>query len=359
MNTNNQPPQQVSQKQDEPQSYDTEMQAILGVPDRKAHATSNQLGVPQAPTNQQDPDGGSQNVYYEVVEQQDNFKEDLAVKKTTFKTIPDQFRQSVFELAGDLDLKEFKSLVKPFLGIQKEGERLIDLTDSNDRTLVSQAAFKGNYQVLRYLLGMHKEKKVPVYSEDINGNNALELACIRGYNNTTKERHIHANGYQTNISKRFFVIKLLLGYKEPEPVKKKSQQYEKPKEFHPFKISQAISKKRGVQNRGNNPLHWAMYWNDADLAYLIYTQDISLAFMFNDKLETPFDVPLAVGSSTDFDLKKRSFVRLSHILKISHFLAYLHSFAKDHGGISGVRVRSKACRKILGRRVLVIVVVLL
>jgi hypothetical protein len=84
-----------------------------------------------------------------------------------------------------------------------------------------------------------------------------------------------------------------------------------------------------------------MYWNDADLVYLIYTQDISLAFMFNNKLETPFDVPLAVGSSTDFDVKKRSFVSLSNPQISSNFLDYLHSLTKDHGRISPIRLRSK------------------
>ena len=249
-------------------------------------------------------------VDYEAVEQ-DNVKADLQVTKKTYKTIPEQFQQSVFELAGDLDLNEFKHLVKPYLGIQKEGERLIDLKDSNDRTLVNQAAFKGNYQVLKYLLAIHKAKRVSAYSEDVNGNNALELACIRGYNNTPKERQSHQNGHQTNITKRYFVIKLLLDHKEPLVLKKGKKAPQTPNEtfVNPFKISKEISEKRQVQNRGNNPLHWAMYWNDSDLSYLVYAQDIALAFQLNEKLEIPFDVPLAAGSSTEFDLKKRSFVR--------------------------------------------------
>lgn len=154
----------------------------------------NSLAAPN-PYETFNPEVGSQGEYKEEFEaehiQAEKIRQDLVATKKTFKTIPEQFKQSVFELAGDLDKHEFKTLVKPYLGIETEGERLIDLRDSNDRTLVNQAAFKGNFQVLKYLLAIHKEKRVTAYSEDVNGNNALELACIRGYNNTPKERHIY------------------------------------------------------------------------------------------------------------------------------------------------------------------------
>lgn len=65
--------------------------------------------------------------------------------KRTFKSIPDQFRQSLFELAGDLNRVEFANLIKPYLAIRKKGGRLIDLRDANKRSLLSQAAFKGNF----------------------------------------------------------------------------------------------------------------------------------------------------------------------------------------------------------------------
>ena len=56
-----------------------------------------------------------------------------------------------------------------------------------------------------------------------------------------------------------------------------------------------------------------MFWNDSDLAYLIYKEDISLAFQTNDKQEMPFDVPLAAVATTEFDMAKRSFVSSSEL----------------------------------------------
>ena len=152
--------------------------------------------------------------------------------KKTYKTIPTQFKQSLFELTGDLDRKEFAELIKPYVAIRKKGQRLIDLKDANNRSLLSQAAFKGNSEVVQYLLAFYKALNTNPYSEDINGNNALELACIRGYNNSHTERYEHSSGSLTNISKRYFVIRHLLEFKmlvsDPGQKSKTSQIFGKP-----------------------------------------------------------------------------------------------------------------------------------
>lgn len=56
---------------------------------------------------------------------------------------------------------------------------------------------------------------------------------------------------------------------------------------------------RGIYNRGNVPLHWSFYWNDADLTYLLFETNPFLAFAMNDNNQIPFDVPLA--SQNDFE----------------------------------------------------------
>lgn len=136
----------------------------------------------------------------------------LKKAKHKFKTVPDEVKHSLFELVGDLKAKEFNALIKPYLGIEKKGKRIIELRNEMDRTLLNEAAYRGNYEVVLLLLQLHNDHKVSIYSEDVNGNNALELACIRGYNNHPKEL-VHVDTKKVNISKRYMTAKVLLDSK--------------------------------------------------------------------------------------------------------------------------------------------------
>lgn len=162
--------------------------------------------------------------------------------------------------------------------------------------------------MVEYLLGFYKALNVSPYQEDINGNNAVELACIRGYNNNPLEVHTHDSGLATTSSRRYFVIKILLSFKITGlAAKRKILPGQNPaEEFHPFGVTQEKQKGREVYNRGNVPLHWSIYWNDADLTYLLFENNPFLAFAMNDNNQIPFDVPLA--TQNDFEESKRSFV---------------------------------------------------
>lgn len=121
-----------------------------------------------------------------------------------FKTIPDGFKLELFELVQDLHKDEFRVLIEPYVKITEKNERLIDLRDHDNRSLLSVAAFKGNYYNVGIILELYTKAGVSPYSEDKNGNNALELACIRGYNSYSGALS------ETGRTKRYEVVARLL-----------------------------------------------------------------------------------------------------------------------------------------------------
>jgi hypothetical protein len=67
---------------------------------------------------------------------------------------------------------------------------VLKLTDKKGRNLLSATCYKGNYRLINYLLSLHKEHRVPARVLDISDNDAVELACIRGFNLSDEEDQV-------------------------------------------------------------------------------------------------------------------------------------------------------------------------
>ena len=178
----------------------------------------------------------------------------------TFPSIPDGSKLGLFELSADFNYKDLEALTQPYKTIKTPGKRLVDLKDDNGRTLLSNAAFRGNSYAVQFFMNLHHECSVSIYSEDNNGNNPIELACIRGYNT---DRFLRTKEGKTF---RYEVLKLLLSQNDTETVEKK-------KDKKLFDFSTESLYKRKKINRGNVPLHWALYWNDMHSFYLLFNEN--------------------------------------------------------------------------------------
>jgi ankyrin repeat protein len=196
-----------------------------------------------------------------------------------YKSIPDGFKLELFELVQDLHKDEFRGLIDPYVHITEEGERLIDLRDHDDRSLLSVAAYKGNHFNVEIVLELYRKLGVSPYSEDKNGNNALELACIRGYNSYSGALA------ESNRTKRYEVIARLMGINHGP----KSLIKDAPSQTD-FSIATKTLQGRRSINRGNTPLHWAAYWKDKDIFKLMIDINVEQVFMRNDNSELPFDI---------------------------------------------------------------------
>lgn len=103
-----------------------------------------------------------------------------------------------------------------------------------------------------------------MYSEDVNGNNPLELACIRGY------LHYADQAPSDGPTYRYKVLELLL---DPEINMEENVGGIKRKRF--FDLSDKTLLARRKRNRGNSPLHWAAYFNDKDSFGLLFQENPS------------------------------------------------------------------------------------
>jgi hypothetical protein len=97
------------------------------------------------------------------------------------------------------------------------------LKDQKGRNLLSATCFKGNYQIIDYILGLHREHKVPARVLDVTQNDALELACIRGFNLVDEDEKVDVKRPPDfdvpeikaySESRRFIIIKKLLAHKD-------------------------------------------------------------------------------------------------------------------------------------------------
>lgn len=121
------------------------------------------------------------------------------------------------------------------------------------------------------LLNKFKENGLPINTKDINGDNPLELACIRGFDENQDEK-IHDEELGRSVSPRFKVAKLLIDYRGKDGEDEITIQYDK--------------LRKGL----NSPLHWAIYWTDIDLADCVYQECPKQIFWLNSNGMIPFDM---------------------------------------------------------------------
>lgn len=120
----------------------------------------------------------------------------------------------------------------------------------------------------------------------------------------------------TFISRRYLVCELFLRIKDKDGERK-------------FKL-----RLENVKNFTNNPLHWAIYRSDQQLALLLFRINPLLLFMLNDKNELPLDLCFMheekLNSNTSVKIIKRLVGKVYDILKQTGTLQGLGSyFAND------------------------------
>ncbi len=102
--------------------------------------------------------------------------------------MPKDEKHRLFELAEDFGEEDFRPLIEMHKeNKEEEIKKLLKLKDKKGRNLLSACCFKGNSKLVDYLLNLYAEHDVPALVLDISGNDALELACIRGFNLTDED----------------------------------------------------------------------------------------------------------------------------------------------------------------------------
>ena len=151
------------------------------------------------------------------------------------------------------------------------------ILDLRKRNMIHIAAYRGSIQVLKILLRNYQELDLSIDQPDINGDNPLELACIRGYDARKTEYYFDKKlGYRT--SKRYKVVSMLLDYRNSDMEQEIFIKVEK------------------LKKDANTPLHWAIYWSDIDLASLVFEQCPGQIFNMNKHGFIPFDMCFQTGS---------------------------------------------------------------
>ena len=96
------------------------------------------------------------------------------------------------------------------------------MVESNKRNMLHLAARRGSFEILEIILQEMKDLKINPATFDINGDTALDLACIRGFDNSENESHLDSNFFPENpegsrqkiTSKRYQVAKRLLDFRD-------------------------------------------------------------------------------------------------------------------------------------------------
>jgi len=110
-------------------------------------------------------------------------------------------KHRIFKIAEDGNYEQFAYMMRCCKFLM---ESFLTLRDESDRTLLHISAYKGNHLILKSLLQAHKDYRVSAFSQDINGNSALELSCIRGYDISPNEKCLE------EIATTYLVSKLIL-----------------------------------------------------------------------------------------------------------------------------------------------------
>jgi extradiol dioxygenase family protein len=150
----------------------------------------------------------------------------------------------------------------------------------NKRNILHLAARRGSVEILEIILAEMKKNKINPATKDINGDTALDIACIRGFDNNENETYEDKFFFPENpegqrsrkTSKRFQVIKRLLDFRDNNG-----------------KAAFLINRDT-LRDRMNTPLHWAIYWSDIDTAERVFCEFPGQLFYSNNEEQIPFDM---------------------------------------------------------------------
>jgi len=152
--------------------------------------------------------------------------------------------------------------------------KVLSIKDYRNRNLLSNSAYRGSIQVMELLLEAHRKENIPINLLDMNKDDAIYLACIRGYQEIPKETYKSKdeNGKDSVTSKRFQCVRMLLNYRNSKGVQ------------------ELFINKKSLRKGLNSPLHWAIYWADLELAKLTYDCYPDQLFWINSDSYIPFDM---------------------------------------------------------------------
>lgn len=154
--------------------------------------------------------------------------------------------------------------------------------------MIHIAAFRGSCEIMEILLEKSKINEIPINATDVNGDDPVNLACIRGFDERVDEQ-VFDEEIGRYVSRRFKVAKLLLDYRAKDGTNELVIRYDK--------------LRKGL----NSPLHWAIYWTDIDLADYVYQECREQIFWMNQDGMIPFD--MCYQTETKFSENKAKMVR--------------------------------------------------
>jgi hypothetical protein len=216
-----------------------------------------------------------------------------------FKSVSKSDKFRIFEVVSDGNMAKF-NYYKQMYSLRSDKNNVtlnfLRLRDPRNRSLVHTAAYRGSVDILKDLLQMFAKKRtknVRAFSLDKNGDSALDLACIRGFDHVFDETYT-VEGKDEITSKRYQCVKMLLEYRNKDGEKE-------------FKIEF-----RHLRKNLNSPLHWSIYWADLHLAYLLFHECRDQIFWTNRNDLIPFD--MCFLAKTKFLEKKARLVSRPNLL---------------------------------------------
>ena len=203
---------------------------------------------------------------------------------------------------------------------------MIQLKDFRKRTLLHIAAIRGNVKIVKFLVNIHREFGVNVDPKDRNGDTPLYLACVYGFGSDENEIYIEEDSTETNspTGEKKLESKNEKEEKQDEDKdegkdkdedkedEEKLPELSEPDSSHPSQPAKAAKRSQwrttprfeivrlllleGAEIRRreglNSPLHWAIYWADADLSKLLYEFYPNQVTWTNSENLIPFDICL-------------------------------------------------------------------
>ncbi|CAD8137640.1 unnamed protein product [Paramecium pentaurelia] len=176
-------------------------------------------------------------------------------------------------------------------------------SDYYGRNALHYAAYRGHYDVVEYFLDLHC---LDLNSKDNQGNSALMLVCVRGYNQDIDESIIKSRDKQLIAETKYKIAKLLL--------------------------QRGATLGEYLKDYINNPLHWACFYGDFKLTQLLLLKNPNLMLKKNDRKQFPIDIALMKGKDQETQKKvvKYLIVKfLAHFLKSEQHIQQLKSLDEN------------------------------
>lgn len=167
---------------------------------------------------------------------------------------------------SDNELEEFLELDIFF----KNQLDITQLKNEWKQTPLHVACLSGSVDVLVEILKKYNKKSIS--EQDKYGHTPLDLTCSKGFQNKNKQLFEDLGGVK--MTRRSKCIEILINHFE---LKTKTK-------------NELFINLKNYKDGKNTPLHWAIYYGDAYMAYLVFKQNPLQVFIVNRNHCTPFDI---------------------------------------------------------------------